>query len=110
VDFVSGEGRFWLPRQPSRVVHGSVAFGDDGVTLSLAGSLRGPVPLPGGGAGGSPSPASEPVIHGRLLDGRQVSLHDAHGLSWPVDDIQQTWRADFLFTGGLTDGSRFTHV
>jgi hypothetical protein len=110
VDFVSGEGRFWLPRQPARVVHGSVAFGEDGVTLSLAGSLRGPVPRPGGGAGGSPSMASEPVIHGRLLDGREVSLHDAHGLSWPVDDIQETWRADFLFTGGLTDGSRFTHV
>jgi ApeA N-terminal domain 1 len=110
VDFVSGEGRFWLPRQPARAVHGSVAFGEDGVTLSLADSLRGPDPLPGGGAAGSPSQASEPVIHGQLLDGRQVSLHEARGMSWPVAGIQETWLSNFLFTGGLTDGSRFTHV
>jgi hypothetical protein len=110
VDFFSGEGRFWLPRQPARVVHGSVAFGEDGVTLNLADSLHGPVPLPGGGAGGSPSEVSEPVIHGCLLDGRQVSLHEARGMSWPVDGIQEPWRSNFLFTGGLTDGGRFTHV
>lgn len=110
VEFVSQEGRFWLPRQPKRVVHGSVIFREDGVTLNLADSLRGPVPRPGGGFGGSPSQVSEPIIHGRLLDGREVSLQGASGLSWPVDGIQETWRADFLFVGGLITGDRFTRV
>lgn len=110
MEFFSQEGRFWLPRRPDRLVHGSVAFQEDGITLDLTGSLRGPVPLPGGKVGGSPSLASEPVIHGRLRDGREVSLHAARGPSWPVDDIEETWRADFLFTDGLVTSDRFTHV
>lgn len=110
MEFVSREGRFWLPRQPKRVVHGTVIFQEDGVTLNLADSLRGPVSRPGGGFGGSPSLASEPIIHGRLLDGREVSLQGARGLSWPVDGIQESWRADFLLIGGLITGDRFTRV
>jgi hypothetical protein len=110
VEFLSQEGRFWLPRQPKRVVHGSVIFQEDGVTLNLADSLRGPVSRPGGGYSGSPSQVSEPIIHGRLLDGREVSLQGASGLSWPVDGIQETWRADSLFIGGLTTGDRFTRA
>jgi hypothetical protein len=108
--FVSEEGRFWLPQQPTRIVHGSVDFQEDGVTFNLADSLREPVSVPGGGVGGSPSLASEPFIHGRLHGGREVSLHNARGLSWPVDGIQETWRADFLFIGGLIKSNRFTHV
>jgi len=110
MELVSREGRFWLPRQPKRVVHGTVIFGEDGVALNLADSLRGPVPRPDGGFGGSASLASEPVIHGRLLDGREVSLQGARGMSWPVDGIQESWRADFLFSGGLITGDRFTRV
>jgi hypothetical protein len=110
VEFFSQEGRFWLPRRPDRPVHGSVAFQEDGITLDLTGSLREPVALARGVFGGSPSLASEPVIHGRLRDGREVSLHAASGLSWPVDDIEETWRADFLFTGGLVNSDRFTRV
>jgi hypothetical protein len=110
VEFVSREGRFWLPRQPRRVVHGTVIFGEDGVTLNLTDSLRGPVPRPGGGFGGSASLASEPMIHGRLLDGREVSLQGGRGMSWPVDGIQESWRADFLFIGALITGDRFTRV
>jgi hypothetical protein len=110
MEFVSREGRFWLPRQPERVVHGAVTFQEDGVALNLADSLRGPVPRPGGGFGGSAFLASEPIIHGRLLDGREVSLQGARGMSWPVDGIQEPWRADFLFTGGLITGDRFTRV
>jgi hypothetical protein len=110
VTFVSQEGRFWLPRQPKRVVYGTVTFGEDGVTLNLADSLRGPVRRPGGGFGGSASLASEPAIHGRLLDGREVSLQGARGISWPVDGIQESWRAGFLFIGGLITGDRFTRV
>ena len=110
MEFFSQEGRFWLPRRPDRPIHGSVRFQDDGITLDLTGSLRGPIPLPGGGVGGSPSLASEPVIHGRLRDGREVTLHAARGLSWPVDDIEETWRADFLFIGGLVNSDQFTHV
>ena len=34
MEFVPREGRFWLPRQPKRVVHGTVIFGEDGVTLN----------------------------------------------------------------------------
>ena len=110
MEFVSQEGRFWLPRQPKRVVHGTVIFQEEGVTLNLADSLRGPVSRSGGGFGGSPSLASEPIIYGRLLDGREVSLQGARGMSWPVDGIQESWRADFLFIGGLITGDRFTQV
>ena len=110
MEFVSQEGRFWLPRQPKRVVHGTVIFQEEGVTLNLADSLRGPVSRSGGGFGGSPSLASEPIIYGRLLDGREVSLQGARGMSWPVDGIQESWRADFLFIGGLITGDRFTRV
>ena len=31
-------------------------------------------------------------------------------MSWPVDGIQESWRADFLFSGGLVTGDRFTRV
>jgi hypothetical protein len=110
MEFLSREGRFWLPRQPERVVHGSVAFQEDGITLDLAGSLRGPVSGSGGRSGGSPAFATEPVIHGYLRDGREVTLYQAGGLSWPADDIQETWRADFLFTGGLIRDNRFVHL
>jgi hypothetical protein len=110
VEFVSREGRFWLPRQPKRAVHGTVTFQEDGVTLNLQDSLRGPVSRPGGGFGGSPSLASEPLIHGRLLDGREVSLQGARGMSWPIDGIQESWQADFLFIGGLITSDRFTRV
>src|ERR1022692_3221835 len=110
MEFFAQEGGFWLPRRPERVVHGSVAYQEDGITLDLASSLRGPNSLPSGGTGGSPVFAAEPVIHGYLRDGREVTLYQARGLSWPVENVQETWRADFLFNGGLIRANRFVHV
>jgi hypothetical protein len=75
------EGRFWLPRQRDRLVHGSVSFQENGVVLDLATSLREPVRRPGGGAGGSAAFATEPFVHGYLRDGREVTLYQARGMS-----------------------------
>jgi hypothetical protein len=110
MEFFAAEGRFRLPRQRERIVHGSVSFQEDGITLDLASSLRGPISRPGGGSGGSPALATEPVIHGNLRDGREVTLFQARGLSYPVDAVEETWRADFLFSGGLIHDDRFVQV
>ena len=110
MQFFVQEGRFWLPRQHERAVPGSVSYQEDGVTLNLTSSLRGPISLSGGLTGGSAAWATEPFIHGRLLDGREVTLYQASGLSWPVDGVQETWRADFLFNGSLIRDTRFIHA
>jgi hypothetical protein len=97
MEFLSREGRFWLPRQTDRTVHGLVTFQEDRVTLNLEGALHAPDP---GGSGGGPVVASEPVIHGSLRDGRQVTLFQASGLNWPIEGVQETWQAEFLLVGG----------
>ena len=104
MEFLSGEGRFWLPRRPERTVHGLVAFLENGVTLNLEGALHAP---DRSGSGDGPVLAGEPVIHGYLRDGRQVTLYQASGLTWPVEGIEETWQAEFLLTGGwsATTGS-----
>lgn len=104
MEFLSQEGRFWLPRQPERTVHGLVAFLEDGVTLNLEGALHAP---DRSGSGDGPVLAAEPVIHGYLRDGRQVTLYQASGLTWPVEGIEETWQAEFLLTGGLVRDNRF---
>jgi hypothetical protein len=50
---------------------------------------------------GSPQWATEPVVHGQLRGGDDVSLLQASGYSMPVEQIQETWSADFALTGGL---------
>jgi ApeA N-terminal domain 1 len=110
MEFFAQEGRFWLPRQREHVVPGSVSYQEDGVTLNLTSSLRGPISLPGGLTGGSAALATEPFIHGRLRDGRVLTLYQASGLSWPVEGMQETWRADFLFDGSLIRDTWFTHA
>jgi hypothetical protein len=107
MEFLSQEGQFWLPRHPKRPVHGLVAFQEDGVTLSPEGALHAPDP---GGSGGSPVAATEPVVHGCLRDGQQVTLFQASGLTWPVDGVQETWQAEFLLTGGLVPHDRFVQA
>jgi hypothetical protein len=107
MEFLTQEGRFWLPRQPERAVHGLVAFQEDGVTLNLEGALHAPDP---GGSGDGPVVATEPVIHGSLRDGRQVTLYQASALTWPVEGVQETWQAEFLLTGGLVPGDRFVQA
>jgi ApeA N-terminal domain 1/Apea-like HEPN len=84
-----------------------VAFQEDGVTLNLEGALHAPGP---GGSGGGPVVATEPVIHGCLRDGRQVTLYQASGLTWPFEGVQETWQAEFLLTGGLVPGDRFVQA
>jgi hypothetical protein len=110
MEFFRQEGSFWLPRRRDRMVHGSVSFEESGITLELAFSLRGPIQRAGGGFGGSPAPAIEPVVHGYLRDGREVTLWQLSGLSWPVEGVRETWRADFLFCGGLISQDRFVSV
>jgi hypothetical protein len=105
MEFLSQEGRFWLPRQPGRTVHGAVAFQEQGITLNLEGALHAP-----GRSGGGPVLATEPAIFGHLRDGRQVTLYQASGLTWPVEGIQESWQAEFLLTGGLVRDNRFIHT
>lgn len=105
MDFTSQDGRFWLPRQPERSVHGTVAFQEDGITLTLEGALHVPA-----GSGGGPIVATEPVILGHLRDGRQVTLYEASGLTWPIEGIEEVWQAEFLLVGGLAPEDRFTQA
>ena len=60
--------------------------------------------------GGSPQWATEPVVHGQLRGGEDVSLLQASGYRMPVEQIQETWSADFALTGGLIAEDRFSHV
>lgn len=105
MEFTSKDGRFWLPRQPERSVHGVVAFQEDGVTLTLEGALHAPA-----GSGSGPIFATEPVILGHLRDGSQATLYQASGLTWPVDGIEEVWQAEFLLIGGLAPEDRFTQA
>jgi hypothetical protein len=110
MEYFVQEGGFWLPRQRERVVQGSIAYQEDGITLVLSSSLRGPISLPGGLSGGSPAFATEPVIYGFLRDGHQVTLYQARGLSQPVENMKENWRANFLFSGALMRDFRFIHA
>jgi len=68
--YFAARGRFWLPQQPRRAVHGGLTFDEDGIRLELADSLRAPVARASGVVGGSPERAAEPVVHGRTAPGR----------------------------------------
>lgn len=69
--FESG-GRFRLPEHPDRMVHGDLAFDDDGIRLQLTDPLRPPAALAAGVGGGSPQPVTEPIAQGRFRDGMEA--------------------------------------
>lgn len=110
VDFFASGGWFWLPQHPDRRIHGDLAFDDDGIRLELTTSLRAPVAREGGVVGGSPQWVTEPVVHGQLRNGEQVTLLQASGYTMPVEQIQETWSADFALTGELIAEDRFSQV
>jgi ApeA N-terminal domain 1 len=110
MEYFTAQGRFWLTQEPRRAVHGSVAFNEDGIRLELADSLRAPVARGGGIVGGSPEWAAEPVVHGRLRDGNEVTLLGLRGLSMPTEGVQETWFADFSLTGGLIGADAFSQM
>lgn len=104
--FISS-GVFWLPADRTREVPGQVTFDADGVTLTLQGSLRAPAVLPGAGGSASPEWASEPVAHGQLHGGTEVTLLDLDGRTMPFRLHEETWRAGFALSGGLTEADAF---
>src|SRR6266702_742302 len=110
VEFFASGGRFWLPEHPHRVVHGELAFDDDGIGLQLMDPLRASAALAPGIVGGSPQVATEAVVHGLFHDGREVTLLHASGYSMPVEQMQETWSASFALTGGLIAEDRFSQV
>jgi hypothetical protein len=110
VEFFAAGGRFWLPQEPRRAVHGDLVFDEGGLRLELTDPLRGPVAREGGGTGGSPQWAIEPIVHGRLRNGDEVTLLQASGYSMPVEPIQETWTASFALTGGLVAEDNFSRV
>ena len=110
MEYFAAPGRFWLPGRPQRMVHGSLTFDEDGVRLDLDEPLRVPVAGAGGIVTGSPEPAAESMVHGRLRDGREMTLLRLRGWSMPVDGMQETWFADFALTGDLIDGDAFSQM
>ncbi len=111
MEFFTARGRFWLPREHDRVaVAGAVSFQEDGVRLELEGSLRPQERRPGDGAFGAPAELIEPVIHGFLRDGREVTLLAARGFSWHAYDIGEDWRAEFLLCGGHFQDDNFVEA
>ena len=110
MEYFTTQGRFWLPQQPRRAVHGRLIFDEDGIRLELADSLREPTARGSGVVGGSPEWAAEPVVHGRLRDGNEVTLLRLRGLSMPTEGVQETWFADFSLTGGLIGNDAFSQM
>jgi hypothetical protein len=95
---------------PQGAVHGSLTFDEDGVRLDLSDPLRAPEVRADGIVSGFPEPADEAVVHGRLRDGRAITLLRLHGWRMPADGMQETWIADFAVTGGLTSGDAFSQM
>ncbi len=110
MEFFATHGRFWLPQRQRRVVHGSLTFDEDGIRLDLGDPLWAPQVRADGIVSGSPELADEAVVHGRLRDGRAVTLLRLRGWSMPADGLQETWIADFAVTGGLTSGDAFSQM
>ena len=110
MEFFGAHGQFWLPQRRQRMVHGRVTFDEDGVRLDLDGPLRPPEVREGGIVGGSPESAEEPLAHGRLSDGRDITLLRLRGWSMPADGMQETWFADFALTHGLISGDAFSQM
>lgn len=110
MEFFGERGRFWLPQLPQRMVHGHLSLDEDGVRLDLDDPLRAPEVGAGGIVRGSPEAAAEAAVHGRLRDGREVSLLRLRGLSMPADGMQEVWFADFALTGGFTSGDAVSQV
>ena len=92
------------------MTNGSLSFDEEGVRLDLDGPLRGPKVLGQGIVGGSPEAASEAILHGRLNNGQEITLLHAQGWSVPVDEMTETWIADFALTGGLINDDTFTEM
>lgn len=110
MEYFTSDGTFWLPDQPGRVLPGKLTVNEDGITLELAGSLREPVKPKNGVIEGSPEWATEGIVHGRLLDDREVTLFQVSGLSMPVPRVRETWFATFVLTGGLIGEDSFSQV
>lgn len=110
MDSFASSGQFWLPHTPDRRVHGDLVFDGAGIQLRLTKTLRGPVVLSDRTAGGPMQWATEPVVHGRMQSGEEVTLLQAGGLAIPVDIAQETWSASFALTGGLVLDDRFSRV
>lgn len=110
MEFFTSAGRFWLPEHPDRRVHGDLNFDDDGIQLQITDPLRAPLPRGGGGVGGSPQFIEEPVVHGQLHDGTELTLLQASGYSMPVDGLQETWRISFVLSGRLLTEDHFEQV
>jgi len=106
----ASSGQFWLPHTPDRRVHGDLVFDEAGIQLRLMTTLRGPVVISDRTSGGSTQWATEPVVHGRLHSGKEVTLLEAAGLAIPVDIAQETWSARFVLTGGLVPDDLFSRV
>lgn len=110
MEFFAARGRFWLPQLSQRIVHGNLTFNEDGVRLDLDDPLRAPGVGAGGIVSGSPEAAAEEAVHGRLRDGREVSLLRLRGLSMPVAGMQEIWFADFALSGGFMTGDVVSKV
>jgi hypothetical protein len=67
------------------------------VQLHVSQTLRRPVVRDSGCFGGAAEWASEPVIHGLLRGGNQVTLLQASGLAVPVDVADETWSAATMY-------------
>lgn len=110
MDSFASSGQFWLSQTPDRRVHGDLSFDEAGIQLRLTKTLRGPVVISDRTSGGPMEWATEPVVHGRLRSGDEVTLLQASGFAMPVDIAQETWSASFALTGGLVPDDQFSRV
>jgi ApeA N-terminal domain 1 len=111
VESFASSGWFWLPRTPDRRVHGDLVVDEADIQLQVGQSLRGPTPISDTSVGGPMQWATEPVVHGCLRNGEDVTLLQLAGLASPVDVASEGWSASFALTGaGLAADDRFTHV
>ena len=110
VDSFASGGWFWLPHAPSRRVHGDLIFDDAGIQLHVTESLRGPIVRSSTTSGGPVQWATEPIVHGRLRNGKAVTLLEVSGLAMPVAAAEENWSARFALMGGLVPDDRFSRV
>lgn len=107
------DGLWWLPETPAYRTPGTLSFDDDGLRLTLYGTLRDPgVPEPGVVIVGRRTRTPEPVIHGRSHEGEFFTVLGASGVSdgAPYDFVVGTLRLELALRSSLAHGDLFTEV
>lgn len=113
VDYYAVDGTWWLPESPDHSVPGRLTFDAGGLNLIAYGSLVAARSAPEAVLHQSVPPEIEttPFLHGRLHDGTNVTLLEAHGANFIGPRVTQSnYRIPAAITNFHLTADEFTEA